>query len=659
MKESLEILGIKASGLDEAREDSLLNKSLSDAETYKSLKDLSEEEKETYLKELLEKYPHGHIDSKLLLADIVKEKDLDLAYNMIYSAIISDPTSSKGFYSYAALANMYNAFDIGIKSIEVAEWLSFKTDPSQLKESILTLKASLLEEKSSGVPDNSKSKFWYTKALDKEWVLKKIYFESNHKKLIKYCKQLISREEAPKKDFEDAIKALGLIKEETSINEVNEYISKSSLQEPEKNYLLGLCSYFNSNFIQAKESFLQTIKKDPLNSKVMLYLSLSYLHLRDEANFIRYSQLILPESENIFNASFIISSALSKQPISNTPYPNSKKISEEISLIFESLISEDQYPLTVEIEKNFRDLGFYSIVLYLDLYLAEVFINHNDLQKAKEILASSDHHESHRIKAWIYRIEGNEEASEKELIEYRKNLKANKNTAFNCKLINIDLPEVPPKEIEEQLKLVEYAYKKTKEIITDLEIEYGLNSMTCIETKCQDCCTKTYPFISYIEYMLIRSWLETQDISLKNEISKNSQEIISAFKEKYSTEPEFIIGEAEKKYYPRDFTFNCPCLGDNKCNIYEVRPFTCRSYAFTSPDGYRFKGCNYFFEQFRSATTLHDYRKILNMQSFTDFSLKIDKEIFGKKVSGPIPLWFAGNHEETMRKVNQRLSSYS
>ena len=124
-------------------------------------------------------------------------------------------------------------------------------------------------------------------------------------------------------------------------------------------------------------------------------------------------------------------------------------------------------------------------------------------------------------------------------------------------------------------------------------------------------------------------------------------------------EPQFIIGEVEKKYYPQDFTFNCPCLGDNKCNIYEVRPFTCRSYAFTSPDGYKFKGCNYFFEQFRSATTLHDYRKILNMQSFTDFSLKIDREIFGKKVSGPIPLWFAENHEETMKKVTQCLSSYS
>ena len=110
--------------------------------------------------------------------------------------------------------------------------------------------------------------------------------------------------------------------------------------------------------------------------------------------------------------------------------------------------------------------------------------------------------------------------------------------------------------------------------------------------------------------------------------------------------------EAQKEY-PLGFQFECPCLGDNKCNVYNNRPFTCRAYGYSSMDGIRYKGCSYFFEQFKGATKLNAIRKVLDMNSFINYASEVDEKLIGKHVIAPIPVWFASTHEENIEKIKQ------
>jgi Fe-S-cluster containining protein len=662
MKRSLELLGAESSGLDETRKKNILNKSLDDNESLIEVDKLSSlDEKEAYLKTLLEKYPQGYIGSKLLLSELVKEKDLKLSYNMLLSAMFSDPTSPKVFYSLAKLAAFYDAFDIAFKSLDIASWLN-SSNSCELDQEVAILKQNLLERKLLGAFDNSKNDFWNTKTPEKYKILERIYYESNPEKLLKYCKHLVEQKVANQKDFEDVFKVLYLLKTNKYLKEVQDQVLVSNLTEVSKGFLLGLNLYYSKDFHAAISKLQEVIKTNPLNSKAMLYLALSYLHIEEKEKFIKYSELVLPEAEDIFNAVYFISCALSKQKMLNIGgYPHDKTISKEISSILQSLIDADQYNFVLEINKAFDDLDFYKILSYLPLYMSELFIRKGDVNKAENILIGCTNKESHRIKAWICRVKGDESASEKELIEYRKTYKSSEDIVFQCKMVDLELPDVLPEDTNKLLEILEYSYKRTKEIITDLEIEYGLNSMTCIEATCQDCCTKTFPLISFIEYLYMKNWLDKQDIDFKNQIINKSKTIVNDFTSKYSREPEFVIGEGQdyKKSYPIDFTFDCPCLGDNKCTVYEARPFTCRAYGFTSLDGYKYKGCNYFLEQFKISTGLDDFRKVISTKSFADFSLKIDKKLFGQKILGFIPLWFIQSHDETMEKIKKAISSYS
>ena len=127
------------------------------------------------------------------------------------------------------------------------------------------------------------------------------------------------------------------------------------------------------------------------------------------------------------------------------------------------------------------------------------------------------------------------------------------------------------------------------------------------------------------------------------------------YKSRYGKEPPFMTGDNIdlRKGYPKEFVFECPNLGDNKCNVYEARPFTCRAYSYSSLDGVRYKGCDYFYKQFKKATKLSDVRKIINMASFFNFVKKTDEKLVGKRIFAPIPVWFAQSYDETMKKINE------
>jgi Fe-S-cluster containining protein len=223
-----------------------------------------------------------------------------------------------------------------------------------------------------------------------------------------------------------------------------------------------------------------------------------------------------------------------------------------------------------------------------------------------------------------------------------------------CKYLDLDLPDEVSNNKEQIFEILEDAFNKTKDYIKQLDLEYGLNGMTCIETGCQDCCTKTFPDVSYTEYLYIYEWLNKQPEDFKNRIYKSSKEVVTLYKKKYGKEPPFLKGETDIHCeYPMDFTFDCPFLGDNKCNVYEARPFACRAYGYGSRDGIRYKGCNYFYEQFKGATKLTDIRKVISIPSFYKFSRIADEKLIGKRIRAPIPVWFSQSHEEVLEKIKK------
>ena len=260
--------------------------------------------------------------------------------------------------------------------------------------------------------------------------------------------------------------------------------------------------------------------------------------------------------------------------------------------------------------------------------------------------------ESHRLYAWIYRLQGLNEQAEHELTEYRKSFTVENDSSFNLAPVNICVKEDALNNNENILNAISNIYEDTKRIINEISLEYGLNPDTCIETSCQDCCTKTFPYISYVEYLYIKKWLDNQSEELRSKIIDNSKKIVLDYKEKYKKDPPFVsVGKKSQHDYPDEFKFDCPNLGNNKCNIYDVRPFTCRAYSFSSSDGVSYKGCDYFYEQFRKATKLSNTRKVINMQSFFDFAKKADEKLLGAHVIAPIPVWFCKSHEECLENI--------
>lgn len=654
MKESLRLLGVEDSGLEDPSYTEKYKKN--DDEIVEEVHKLtSVSEKENYLRKFLEKKPFGYAKSKQVLAEILKLKDPQYACELILSACQSSPIDPLNYLLFTEIAVENNALQVAKATLEVFKWISL----DEYKDKANKLEKTISEKLLNKETDNSKDNLWYNKQIDKYWILERLYFQAKLKKLSFYAFRLLELFPENLANYYVAYKALSVLASKQEMMKFVEYVNKYlSSDVVNKNLYLGLAYHSLNEFKDSTSYLLEALKKDPLNSRALFYLAINYLVDGNIIDFIKSSERILPQSEAAFIALYFIYSALAGVAMDKKEFPNQKNISRELSLILEKLIKNNQVSTVKNVIAQIKKLDYFLVLPFLPLYLSEMLIRQNDLDSAFDLLEDSKDSEVHRLRAWIYRIKKNDNLAEAELAKYKKDYISNKETGLHCQYISLDLPDSAPSEKNEIFKMLENAFEQTNKFIQKMDLEYGLNAMTCVETSCQDCCRKTFPYVSYTEYLYMKEWLDNQSDDFKNKILKGSREIVDLYKKKYGKEAPFISDENPdlNKEYPLDFVFECPYLGDNKCNVYNARPFTCRAYSYGSQDGIRYKGCNYFFEQLKSATKLSEVRKVINMASFSDFAKLTDKQLIGKRIIAPIPVWFAQSHEETLEKINKAIS---
>lgn len=662
MKESLKSLNVSSSGLEMGLSlDAALKKEeefLQALEIVETLGTLSGKEQEEYFKSFLSTKPHGYVSAKRYLANAIKFENKEYAYQLLMSACLSAPIDHENYLCLAELAIFDDALTLAKDFLGTAKWLC-EDGLEDAKKKIDNLLAEINIKFQDGVCDNSNSSFWLSKTIDRFWILEKLFLQAKHNELQEYAFQLLDKLGPSIENFFAVFQALTLIGNEIVWKKFDKYIEKYWISdEINKKLLKGLMHHALNDYQKSILSLQDVLKKEPLNSKARLYMSLNYLFSGDIDNFISSASKILPEPKADFIAVCLIYSALSNLDFGQGLYPDHKNIAKEISLVLEKLMDTEKKELVFKIIEKFKELGSFEILPCFQLYVADLLMKYNMVSDAKKILEGCKENEVHRLYAWICRVEGNSEQAEKELTIYRKNLQKESEFGIYCKVVDLDLPGDVPESEEEILKSLQYAYKQTHESINKLALEYGLDHMTCVETRCQDCCTKTFPFVTYTEYLYLRKWLVKQPLDFQEKIIEASCKIVQQYKDKYKKDPPFLIGEKEKfrrEEYPSDFIFSCPFLGDNKCNVYEVRPFTCRAYSFSSFDGIAFKGCRYFFEELKQANMLDNTRKVINAKSFFNFATKTDEKLIGKKIAAPLPVWFSISHDELMNKLKNEI----
>lgn len=659
MKKSLEILGVKSSGLEAL----LLNSghAKSDDEVFNEANKINDKQKkEDLLREALKNKTINYTKSMFLLADLVKENDPAYACELVYLLCQSLPERAKYYLLFSRIAICHKAWHIAKSAIEAASWLSLNSENEEIEEIIKSGKL-VLDNIVMKKEDASTSDLWKSKFVDKYWILERLYYQGKTKKLIQYAFKLIDKYSNPA-NHEIVYKALSLLKEKKVFNDFIRCVKKNFANDDlNLNLYLGMSYYALSEFDKSIECMNKVLNSDSKNQKALYCLALSYLFKNDLKSFVITCDKLLPSSDPAFIAVYFVQCAILELKLDEIEFPNQKNISIQIKRILENLLKNNSRELVFFLIKQFTKFKYHVIVPYLNLYLSEMFIKGKEFDVAKELLKYSSDNEVHRLFSWIYRLQGNETLAEKELLEYRKNLLPIKDSdkGIHCHLINLDIPGEVPKNEQEILMSLSKLYNQTKELTKEFDLEYGLNASTCIETGCQDCCTKTFPYLSYTEYLYLRRWLETQSEELQRSIYERSVAIVKLYKEKFGKEPPFMLGDEFDlhKEYPPDFVFECPNLGNNKCDVYEGRPFTCRAYSYASSDGRRYKGCDYFYLQFITANKLADVRKVINMASFFDFAKETDEKLIGKRIIAPIPVWFAQNHNETIAKIKNIISS--
>ncbi len=659
MKKSLSLLIETSSGRKEAMPAEPFEV-ISDKEVLKRAKKIKNtSEREAYLLKFVEKEPSVYLESCIHLIELIKIKNPIYAYDLAFFLSRKFSTSPITYWLIAEIANANKAWDIAISALEIAVWLSYGRYEYCLSRSEKLFNNTLKKRLKEKI-NNSKNPIWRDKVLDKFRTLIILFYALEKKDFFNYCLHLLEKYPKEFENYGRVYELFTKIEDPKIFEDFAIYVSENKVLPQElKAQYLGMIYYQLSDYNKSKDFLNELIKINTNNLNAKFYLSLIKLISHEFKDFLDsfegFTVNINSSKEginNLFRSStptflgvFLIWSAINETNLDiNTP-DNEKEISLEITKLIKKMLEADKNK-TEHLLSRFKELNYHSLLPNLSLFLSELLIKKKQFEKAKEMLKNSSHNEANRIYAWIYRIEGNEELAEEYLTKYRKELNTNEEPGIIYQMASIKKPDFIPNNEEKILKLLSNVYEQTHNLKKEFALEYGTNQNTCFESNCQECCKKTFPYVSYTEYLFLKKWLDKQPEEFKNRVLKNSLNIVKDYTKKYGREPAFLSSDVQTstKDYPTDYTFDCPFLGEEGCLAYEVQPFICRVYGHSSPDKVQFKGCNYFQTQYELASGLTNIRKLIDISSFKNIVKEMDEKLIATSVIAPLPVWFAEHH---------------
>lgn len=646
---------------------------LIDDEAIKTAKKIKgKKEKEEFLVKHIKSDPAKYPLSTTYLINLIRLENPQYAYDLAFTLARNYIVDPMPYFIIAEIAQEHKAWLVAKSALEVAEWFSFgRYKQAADKTSKLTKVVS--EKINKGEKDISLSSYWKEKIVDKLMVLLTLCYSLDRRTLLSYLHRLLGLFPGSIENYEKVIEITGLVDNSELTSSILNYINNNNfLSNTSKDLFLGTLYYF---LLECKKSvsFLTKITLgDKTSMQANYYLALNYLLLKDTKLFHQaFGNLTSGNNptqhtvQHLFNIStpsvqalFVIWSLIKGTKI-NLGNISDKEVSIEISRIIRNLLRVKNNEMASFLINQFITIGYSQYLTKVMPYVSELFVKNGDLEKAKELLNSCQDNEAHRILAWVYRLQDKEDLAEEEITTYRKNIDYSRMQTPVLEMVGPAYPEKIPDNEDEVLKLIENIYQQTTQIKKQIALEYGLNQNTCFETGCTDCCTKTYPWVSYTEYLYLRKWLVNQSEELQNKIYKESEKVIENYRKRFKKDPLFLREYSEEllKEYPLDFVFDCPFLNGNLCTAYEVQPFMCRAFGYGSGNRVLFKGCNYYLAQFNAACGLTNILKVIDIFSFNYFVRELDKTLIETNVVAPLPVWFAQSHEETLWKARFNLLS--
>lgn len=300
-------------------------------------------------------------------------------------------------------------------------------------------------------------------------------------------------------------------------------------------------------------------------------------------------------------------------------------------------------------------LGLKSFLPDINFYLA-IYILRSRKKDFYDLIKNNlpeNEKEKAFLESWIARLTGNHEEAETKLLEYRNIFDPDANIKPKLKTEHISNFYSPETTLENWSSVL----KETKDLQAKVEEDAGLFNNTCEYFGCSDCCSNTFPTMSYTEFKYMMAWVEENNYDL-SEVYKKAEEIQKDYAEKFKGKRLEIVDKSlpENDYRgsenPNNYKFSCPFLIDNRCSVHEARPILCRAFSSSTDNGVSIKSCQYYLKQYQHNSDPYNSRYAIDLrpqQVMAQASDKLlSKEKFGKEkvLYGTLVAWFSSAAKE-------------
>lgn len=268
-----------------------------------------------------------------------------------------------------------------------------------------------------------------------------------------------------------------------------------------------------------------------------------------------------------------------------------------------------------------RDLLPEIIIHYSDYLLKNSIVNNKVFEQIQTINSP----QKHRLLAFYYRRKGNKDLAKESLDKYKK-------YPLDPKAIKIKASKInqyyPPEIFLDNLGKI---YEELNQIQEEIIIRTGIDTNTCFNNTCNDCCIKTPPKVSLLEFLYI-----AKNLNLK--IYKERAEIID-------DDSLQIIDDSDPylSTNPKNLEFICPFLSNGACDIHLYRPLACRAYGLASIDGSNVQACNFYLKEYQSTTDEENSRELVDIRSLVSMLRRANEFISQtysiNNASASLPAW--------------------